>query len=125
MAITHTISTGGTKRADELAFDGVHHLILIANDQDTPPFVSFISTTTYTVVQKINYDGNGSNPQSTGGIEQCRDPLDESSKALAACWEEIAERVGMTSITVQTTSIGQKIVSALKGELEVVSEEVT
>ena len=59
------------------------------------------------------------------GIEQCRDPLDESSKALAACWEEIAERVGMTSVTVQTTSIGQKIVSALKGEREVIREEVT
>ena len=51
-AITHTISTGGTARADEVAYDGVHHLILIANDRDTPPFVSFISTTTYAVVKK-------------------------------------------------------------------------
>ena len=70
MAITHTISTGGKMRADELAFDGVHHLVLIANDRDTPPFVSFISTTTYAVVKQINYDGNNGNPQSTGGIEQ-------------------------------------------------------
>ena len=69
-AITHTISTGGTARADEVAYDGVHHLILIANDRDTPPFVSFISTTTYAVVKKINYDGTAGNPQSTGGIEQ-------------------------------------------------------
>ena len=69
-AITHTISTGGTARADETAYDGVHHLILIANDRDTPPFVSFISTKTYSVVKKISYDGTGGNPQSTGGIEQ-------------------------------------------------------
>jgi hypothetical protein len=70
LTITHTISTGGTARADETAYDGVHHLVLIANDRDTPPFVSFISTTTYTVLKKINYDGTNGNPQSTGGIEQ-------------------------------------------------------
>ena len=70
LTITHAISTGGTARADEIAFDGVHHLVLIANDRDTPPFVSFISTTTYTVLKKITYDGNNGNPQSTGGIEQ-------------------------------------------------------
>jgi hypothetical protein len=46
------------------------------------------------------------------GIEQCRYPLDEAGKALAACWEEIAERVGTTSISVQATNIGQKIVTA-------------
>jgi hypothetical protein len=45
------------------------------------------------------------------GIEQCRQPLDGASKALAACWQEIAERVGMTSISVQATNIGQKIVA--------------
>jgi len=45
------------------------------------------------------------------GLEQCRGPLERSSKALAACWQEIAERVGMTSISVQTTNIGQKIVA--------------
>jgi hypothetical protein len=45
------------------------------------------------------------------GIEQCRQPLDDASKALAACWQEIAERVGMTSVSVQATNIGQKIVA--------------
>lgn len=41
------------------------------------------------------------------GIEQCQEPLDDAKKALADCWEEIAERVGMTHVSVQT--IGQKI----------------
>ena len=45
------------------------------------------------------------------GIEQCREPLDGASRALAACWQEIAERVGLTSVSVQTTNIGQKIIS--------------
>jgi hypothetical protein len=42
-AIPFSISTGGTFRADELAYDPIDHIILIANDADTPPFVTFIS----------------------------------------------------------------------------------
>lgn len=66
------VSTGGNHRADELAFDPRDHVILIANDQDTPaPFVSFITTTNPPhVLGKIVYDGNSGNPKSTGGIEQ-------------------------------------------------------
>jgi hypothetical protein len=66
------VSTGGNHRADELAFDPMHDIILIANDQDTPhPFVTFISTETHAVLGKIVYDGSSKdNPLSTGGIEQ-------------------------------------------------------
>ena len=66
-----SVSTGGNHRADELAYDPVDHVILIANDQDTPaPFVSFVSTASHMVLGKIVYDGNLGNPKSTGGIEQ-------------------------------------------------------
>lgn len=41
------------------------------------------------------------------GIEHCRHPLERTSKALAACWEELAERLGTVSFSVQT--IGQQI----------------
>lgn len=41
------------------------------------------------------------------GIEQCREPLEQASRAIAACWGELAERLGMLNISVQTT--GQKI----------------
>ncbi len=68
-AITHVISTGGTMRADEMAWDPQDGLILIANDRDTPPFVSFISERTYSVVKTLHYDGTAA-PMSTGGIEQ-------------------------------------------------------
>jgi hypothetical protein len=54
---THVISTGGAARADELCWDPRDHLILIANDADSPPFVSFISTDTYSVVGRITFDG--------------------------------------------------------------------
>src|SRR6202043_1879895 len=52
-----------------MAWDPQDGLILIANDRDTPPFVSFISQRTYSVVKKLNYDGTAA-PTSTGGIEQ-------------------------------------------------------
>lgn len=66
-AITDTISTGGTNRADELCYDGKDHVIMIANDADTPPFVTFISTDAgHSVLGKISY------PQATNGLEQCQ-----------------------------------------------------
>jgi DNA-binding beta-propeller fold protein YncE len=64
-SIVDSISTGGNHRADELAYDPVDKIILIANDADTPvPFVTFISAETRTVLGRLSY------PQSTGGIEQ-------------------------------------------------------
>lgn len=59
------------------------------------------------------------------GIEQCRPPLDGTSKALATCWQEIAERVGLTSISVQATNIGQKIVSRAEDGAELAHEGIT
>lgn len=41
------------------------------------------------------------------GIEDCRVPLHSLSLALSFCWQELAERLGMTNISVQ--SIGQQI----------------
>ena len=59
------ISTGGAKRADELAYDPIHHIILVANDQDALPFVTFISTKTRMVLGTLLY------PQAaTFGLEQ-------------------------------------------------------
>jgi hypothetical protein len=58
------------------------------------------------------------------GIEQCRQPLDAASKSLAACWQEIAERVGMNSVSLQAVNIGQKVVSILNDGTEPVREAV-
>jgi hypothetical protein len=63
--VVKTISTGGTKRADELCFDSRDKLILIANDADAPPFVTIISTETREVVDQIPF------PEATNGLEQC------------------------------------------------------
>ena len=68
-----TISTGGSDRADEMCWDSKDHLALVANDADTPPFISFISTDTYQVVGQMKFDGTkGNGPNATNGIEQCQ-----------------------------------------------------
>ncbi len=48
--IVATISTGGQARADEMAFDPDDHILVVANDADTPPYLTFISTDTRTVL---------------------------------------------------------------------------
>lgn len=41
------------------------------------------------------------------GLDRCQPSLFEANDALLACWREIGERVGMTTISVQATNIGQ------------------
>jgi hypothetical protein len=64
--IVDTISTGGTARADELCFDPRDELIMIANDADSPPFVTFISTKPgHAILGKVTL------ANATNGLEQC------------------------------------------------------
>lgn len=67
-----SISTGGSARADELCYDSKDHVVLIANDADKPPFVSFVSTDNFEVLGKITMDGSNGAPNATDGIEQCQ-----------------------------------------------------
>lgn len=63
--IVDTISTGGQNRADEMAWDPRNQVLLVANDADTPPFITFISTRPgHRVLKRISF------PEATNGIEQ-------------------------------------------------------
>jgi hypothetical protein len=56
--ITDAIPTGGTGRADELAYDPRDRLILITNpDEAQAPFVSLISVRTRHVLKRISFKG--------------------------------------------------------------------
>lgn len=57
-AVPFAIPTGGTARADELAYDPRDHIILIANDFDNPPFLTFISQKDRKVLGHISYPQN-------------------------------------------------------------------
>jgi hypothetical protein len=63
--IVDTIRTGGKKRADEMAYDPKHHIFIVANDADDPPFVTLISTRPgHKVLGKIDFN------DASDGIEQ-------------------------------------------------------
>ena len=72
-AIVDTVDVGacspfpcGTRRADELAYDSIHHIIMIANDVARDNFVTFISQETHEVLGKLAYDGSDPNtPKAT------------------------------------------------------------
>jgi hypothetical protein len=46
-------------------------------------------------------------------VESCRHPLDESGEALFQCWQDIGERAGTTSVSVHTTTVGQRFAGDL------------
>jgi DNA-binding beta-propeller fold protein YncE len=64
--IVASISTGGKgyNRVDEVGYDPKDQVMLVANDNDTPPFLTFISVPGRKVIGKIPM------PQATGGLEQ-------------------------------------------------------
>src|SRR5438132_2212518 len=53
--ITHTISVGGPTdgRADELGYDPVERVVLVANNASVPPHLTFVSADTYRVLGQI------------------------------------------------------------------------
>jgi hypothetical protein len=63
-AIVAVIPTGGKCRADELGYDPLDRIVMIANPNDTPPFVTFISVDTQQVVGTYVYQNR------MGGLEQ-------------------------------------------------------
>jgi DNA-binding beta-propeller fold protein YncE len=64
--IIDTISTSGTHRVDEMAYDPRDHILAVANNADTPPFVTLISTKRNDrhIVARIPFTG------ATNGVEQ-------------------------------------------------------
>jgi hypothetical protein len=74
---THIISTvrtnaGADKRADEMCYDPRDNLIMAANNAAIPPYGTLISTTSYSVVGQIVFDGTNGAPNATNGAEQCQ-----------------------------------------------------
>lgn len=64
--VVQTISTGGKDRVDEVAYDPRDHLVAAVNNNDSPPFVSLISTNPNNrhIVAQLSITN------ATGGLEQ-------------------------------------------------------
>jgi hypothetical protein len=73
-AIVPAIKTSATSpnRADELCYDPTHKIFAIVNNADSPPFITFISSVTHTVLGQVTFDGTGGTPNATDGAEQCQ-----------------------------------------------------
>src|SRR6266480_4416281 len=70
-SIVADVFTGGKGRADELAYDPLDRIVIVANDQETTPFVTFISTKTRTVLGKLDYpQAVFGTPPANNGLEQ-------------------------------------------------------
>lgn len=63
--VIDTISTGGSRRVDEMTYDARDQLVVAANNADKPPFLTFISTRgNHRIAGRITL------PQATDGLEQ-------------------------------------------------------
>jgi hypothetical protein len=72
-ALLNTINTGGVNRVDEMCFDPVHRIAMMANNADDPPFVTFVSANPgNAILKRLNFDGSNGTPHATNGIEQCQ-----------------------------------------------------
>jgi hypothetical protein len=65
-----TISTGGSFRVDEMAYDPRDHILAAANNADTPPFVTLFDTTNRTILGKLTFTTADVGVDAQNGIEQ-------------------------------------------------------
>jgi hypothetical protein len=65
--------TPGIRRADELCYNPVSDVVLVANDDPLDNFITFIGEDSFKVVQRIRFDGTDHNGDNilANGIEQC------------------------------------------------------
>jgi hypothetical protein len=50
-------------------------------------------------------------------LGRCHLPLQDADSALLCCWQEIGERVGMSSVTLSANNIGRQVVVPAAGEV--------
>lgn len=59
------------------------------------------------------------------GLETCRPGVEAAEEAYFQCWQEIAERVTPSPVSLHTTNIGQQITAAAVESAETAREGVT
>lgn len=66
------IATGpaSANRVDELAYDPNSHQIVAANNAASPPFLTYVNSTTGAITHSVAFNGQNGTPNATNGIEQ-------------------------------------------------------
>jgi hypothetical protein len=65
-----TISTGGSFRVDEMAYDSRDHILAAANNADDPPFITLFDTNAKSILGKLVFTTAGVGVDAQNGIEQ-------------------------------------------------------
>jgi DNA-binding beta-propeller fold protein YncE len=96
-----TVSTGGTARVDEIAYDSHDHLVVAANNVDKPAFLTFIST-----LGAHEVLGRTTLPQATDGLEQpVWDPVDDLVYVAVPELDGAAAQGGIVVIDAHTRKV--------------------
>jgi DNA-binding beta-propeller fold protein YncE len=73
--VVNTIAIGGTSgfRADEGCYDPDHKIFMINSPEESPPFATFIDTTTQKIIATLLFTDPGTGPSGppAGGLEAC------------------------------------------------------
>src|ERR1700681_4809471 len=73
--VVKTIAIGGTSglRADEGCYDPDHKIFMISSPGESPPFATFIDTTTQKIIATLLFTDPGTGPlgHASGGLEAC------------------------------------------------------
>jgi DNA-binding beta-propeller fold protein YncE len=73
--VTNTIAIGGTSglRADEGCYDADHKIYMISSPAESPPFATFIDTTTQKIIATLLFTdpGTGASGPASAGLEAC------------------------------------------------------
>ena len=73
--VVNTIAIGGSSglRADEGCYDPDHKLYMISSPAESPPFATFIDTTTQKIIATVKFTdpGSGPNGPASAGLEAC------------------------------------------------------
>jgi hypothetical protein len=74
-AVVNSVAIGGTSglRADEGCYDPDHKIYMISSPGETPPFATFIDTTTQKIIATVVFTdpGTGLNGPPSAGLEAC------------------------------------------------------
>jgi DNA-binding beta-propeller fold protein YncE len=139
--IVATLNTGGTRRADEMAYDPQDQLLLVTNGSEAVPFATFISVTKRAIVGKLVFAGGSggleapvfdaqthrfylsvpANKQEPGGAVAVVDPLTQrliSEYPLPACDPSGIALDPATQELLLGCSGHPVIISALNGQVE-------
>lgn len=103
-SVNHPADMGGARHALRLCQEGFHRI--------EQQFAHLVSYKSLGELARLGEERQPWIPWTSAvrrGIEQCRRPIERTSAALSACWQELAEHLSAVNISMKATNVGQRI----------------